>query len=201
MFLFDIGAHFGVFSLAATHFGGRAVAVDPSPTATRMIQIQAALNGCAASMQIVRAAVSDVSGVMNLLDAGVFGDGFFKVTKGRSNRELTQSRAVTIDQMVSQFGVPTHIKVDVEGHEAAVLRGARNTLRNYSPLLFLELHTEMILSEAGDPNSSLDELSDLGYATFALNGETIARSAILDQPIIRIIATRAQAVGAVEMLR
>src|SRR4051794_32708229 len=35
MVLFDIGAHFGLFSLAALHYGGiaaRAVAVDPSPS-------------------------------------------------------------------------------------------------------------------------------------------------------------------------
>ena len=37
MFLFDVGAHFGIFSLAAAHFGGKAIAVDPSPIATRMI--------------------------------------------------------------------------------------------------------------------------------------------------------------------
>ena len=36
MVLFDVGAHFGVFSLAALHYGGPdaiAVAVDPSPAA------------------------------------------------------------------------------------------------------------------------------------------------------------------------
>lgn len=40
MQLLDVGCHFGVFSLAALHYGGptaRAVAVDPSHTATTML--------------------------------------------------------------------------------------------------------------------------------------------------------------------
>ena len=40
MRLFDIGASYGVFSLTAAHFGGTAVAVDPSPVATRLIRVQ-----------------------------------------------------------------------------------------------------------------------------------------------------------------
>ena len=189
MFLYDIGAHFGVFSVAAAHFGGKAVAVDPSPTATRMIATEALLNGCADRIQILQAAVSDVNGALNMLNSGVYSAGYFKVAKGRTKRDLTPTQALTIDQMVHQFGAPSHIKIDVEGHEAAVLRGAENTLSRFSPLLFLELHNEMLISEGGDPNSALDELARSGYATFALNGELISRQTILSRPIIRIKAS------------
>src|SRR5262249_35139246 len=76
MFLFDIGAHFGVFSLTAAHFGGKSLAVDPSPTATKMIATEAALNGCTNNIQILQAAVSDSNGVVGMLSSGVFSDGF-----------------------------------------------------------------------------------------------------------------------------
>ena len=45
--LIDIGAHFGLFSLAVLHYGGPkaiSVAVDPSPMAVRFIKTQAELN-------------------------------------------------------------------------------------------------------------------------------------------------------------
>ena len=48
MRLLDVGAHFGVFSLAALHYGGptaTAVAVDPSGTAAHMLTVHANLNG------------------------------------------------------------------------------------------------------------------------------------------------------------
>jgi FkbM family methyltransferase len=190
MVLYDIGAHFGVFSLTAAHYGGMAVALDPSPIATSMIKIQANLNGLSAKIQILCAAATDLDGQMALLTSGVFSDGYCRVAHGRLKRDLSQVQAVTIDRIVQQFGAPTHMKIDVEGHEAAVLRGAATTLRRSSPLLFLELHNEMVRSEGNDPADALDMLADLGYSTFALNGATIERNAILGQAIIRIMARR-----------
>jgi FkbM family methyltransferase len=190
MFLFDIGAHFGVFSLAAAHFGGRAIALDPSPIATRMIATEAALNKCTQDIQIVQAAASDAVGAMDMLSSGVFSDGYFQVANGRSASELEQTQAITVDQLTLQHGAPTHLKIDVEGHEAAVLRGARTTLSQSSPLLFLELHNEIVSREGGNPNSALDEIARLGYSTFALNGDPAGRASILEKPIVRIFAAR-----------
>jgi FkbM family methyltransferase len=189
MLLFDIGAHYGVFSLVAAQLGGAAVAVDPSPAAAKMIAIQASLNRLLDRIRILQSAVSDSDCTLEMLDAGVFSDGYFKLTKGgRPSQELTSAHATTVDLLARQFGPPTHIKIDVEGHEAAVLRGARTSLQTFAPILFLELHTEMVRSDGGDPCAALDELARLGYSTYALGGEPIARDAILNRQIIRIVA-------------
>lgn len=190
MLLFDAGAHFGIFSVAAACLGGRSVALDPSAIATRMIAIQARLNHCEDRIKIVRAAVSDKNGVMRLLSSGVFTLGFLRVTSGRPARELTSVPSLSIDHLTQQYGPPTHIKVDVEGHEATVLRGARETLTRHSPVLFLELHNELVASEGGDPSAVLDDLSGLGYCLFALSGQAIERSAILEKTIIRVVARK-----------
>ena len=190
MFLLDIGAHFGVFSLAAAHFGGKAIAVDPSPIATRMIAKQSALNRLSNSICIIQAAVTDECGAVDMLNSGVFSDGYFKITQRKATSELTRTRAVTIDQLASQYGIPTHIKIDVEGQEAAVLHGGRKVLDQFSPLLFLELHNEMIATDGGDPNLALDELDELGYQPFGLKGDLLERDLILKKPLIRIVATR-----------
>jgi FkbM family methyltransferase len=190
MLLFDIGAHFGIFSLTAAKLGGTAVAVDPSPISSRMIARQACLNHCVAKIQILKAAVSDTNGAIGMLSSGVFTAGYFKVVKGRPKSELTETRALTIDEMSRQFGCPTHVKIDVEGHEAAVLRGARGTLNRFAPLLFLELHNDMIRSGSGDPSSCLTELDELGYATYSPTGQRIDKAAILREAIVRIVARR-----------
>jgi FkbM family methyltransferase len=190
MLLFDIGAHYGIFSLAAVHAGGKAVAVEPSPAAAQMISIQAAINGCAENIQVVRAAVSSEGGTMGLLSSGVFSDGYFRVASNRPTSELIQTPTLTIDELTQQFGPPTHIKIDVEGHEMAVLRGGRIAIARHSPILFLEVHNEMAESEGGDPGAVLDELARIGYNTFGLRGEAIKRSAILKYPIVRIVARR-----------
>jgi FkbM family methyltransferase len=190
MFLFDIGAHFGVFSLAAARFGGSAIAVDPSPIATRMIARQVRLNGCSERIQIIEAAVNDTNGTLDMLSSGVFSDGYFKVVRARSRKDLTRTQAITIDQMTSKFGAPSHIKIDVEGQEGSVLRGGKETLNQFSPVLFIELHNEMIMSQGGDPNASLNELALLGYKTFSLDGAPMQRATIFEKPIIRIVASR-----------
>jgi len=189
MFLFDIGAHYGLFSLAAAHFGGKAVAVDPSAMAIRMIARQVKLNHASDKIRTLQAAVSDASGELQMLSSGVFSEGYFKLAAGRSASELTKIRAVTIDEMASEFGVPTHIKIDVEGHEAAALRGGRQTFTRHKPTLFLELHNQMVAADGGDPNAALDELQRLGYAPFSYTGEDVLdRPAIFSKPITRLVA-------------
>jgi FkbM family methyltransferase len=193
MFFFDIGAHYGLFSLVAAHFDGRAVAVDPSEIAIRMIERQIALNHAEMRVRPLHAAVSDSSGLVEMLSSGVFSAGYFKFAKGRSARELTKVRAVTIDEMTREFGVPTHIKIDVEGHEAAALRGGHDTFTRFSPTLFLELHNEMVAVDGGDPSAALDELRRIGYAAFSLAGEELDRETIFKKPITRIVARRLEA--------
>jgi len=60
-----------------------------------------------------------------MLSSGVFSDGYMRMARGRSSSELTKTRAVTIDQLADQFGHRHISKIDVEGYEAAVVRGAR----------------------------------------------------------------------------
>jgi FkbM family methyltransferase len=190
MLLYDIGAHFGIFSLAAAQFGGRAIAIDASPPAARMMEIQASLNKCSDRVQILRAAVSDASSSIDMLNSGVFSDGYFKVTRQRPKTELTKVQGITIDEMAPKFGIPTHIKIDVEGHEAAVLRGARATLSQFSPILFLELHNEMVIAAGDSPGAALNELAELRYDAFTTDGDPVSTDAILVPPIIRIVAKR-----------
>ena len=194
MFLFDIGAHYGLFSLVAAHFGGKSVAVDPSEMAIRMITRQIALNDAGRKIRILHAAVSDTSGTLSMLNSGVFSEGYFKFVAGRPAEELTSIRAVTIDEITVGFGAPTHIKIDVEGHESAALRGGRDTLARFSPTLFLELHNEMVAADGGDPDAALRDLQSMGYAPFSYAGDLLERSAILAKPLTRVVARRVRRV-------
>jgi FkbM family methyltransferase len=187
MFLFDIGANYGVFSLAAAHFGGKAIAVDPSPIATRFAAVESRLNGFENDIRVIEACASDSSGETWMLSAGVFSDGYFTVASGRSKRELTKTRTVTVDELCQDFGPPTHLKIDVEGYEAAVLRGARATIERHTPLLFLELHNEKIRAEGADPGGVLDLLAEMRYELFSVDDAKLSRDAILQEPIFRLV--------------
>lgn len=188
MVLYDVGAHFGIFSLTAARFGGRAVAVDPSPSAVHMAEVESSLNGFSAAVTVVCAAAGESSGTIEMLSSGVFSYFHFQQTARRHRRELTRVKMVTVDQLVQQYGAPTHLKIDVEGCEVAVLRGATATLDKYHPMLFIEIHNEMMAAEGRDPKCLLHELGRHGYATFAVDGTAIEAKAILDHPLIRVVA-------------
>ncbi|HEY8184911.1 MAG TPA: FkbM family methyltransferase [Pyrinomonadaceae bacterium] len=150
MTLFDVGAHFGLFSLAALHYGGptaRAVAVDPSPVAVNVLNVQAKLNHAADRLRVIQAAVSDRVGSQSMLAVGVLASGCFVApVEGYPASELSQTISITLDSMVDELRVnPTHIKIDVEGYEAAVLARGNKTLSQASAsILFLEIHNEIV---------------------------------------------------------
>lgn len=78
--LFDLGAHFGLFSLAALHYGGPtalAFAVDPSPVSVDFLNIQARLNHHQDRLCVIQAAVSDRVGSQGMLAAGVPASGYY----------------------------------------------------------------------------------------------------------------------------
>ena len=194
MVLFDLGAHFGMFSLAALHYGGagaRAVAVDPSRPACRMTAAQAAMNGAGSRISVVEAAVAAHPGRREMVPVGVIAAGYFSAaTDSHGPGERRTVRAVTVDQLVREQGLwPTHIKVDVEGAEAEALRGARGALtRRPAPLLFLELHNAMLRGRGTNPAETLDILEELDYRLYGLDDRSMSRSAVLDRDLIRIVA-------------
>ena len=194
MTLVDAGAHFGVFTLAALHYGGptaRAVAVDPSPTACRIMAIQFRRNGVDARARIVPACVGARTGVQPMVAVGVIASGYcVPPAVHHVGREVTVCEATTLDDLVRRFDLrPTHVKLDVEGAEAAALRGGAGLLSSPSPpLLFIELHNDLIRRAGGDPAEVVALLEELRYAPFAPEGPPLDRAALLGRPVVRLIA-------------
>jgi len=188
MFLFDVGASFGIFSLACARLGGKAIAIDPSRIATNMIAKQLKLNNLKDNVRILEAAIGDMDGTIEMLSAGIYSDGYYRCEAGRDKRELTRVPVTTVDHLAEHFGRPSHLKIDVEGYEAAVIRGARELLKRWSPLVFLELHNEMVRASGGDVTFCVNELLKLGYELFSAYGTPLSVEQALKPPICRVLA-------------
>jgi hypothetical protein len=77
-------------------------------------------------------------------------------------------RSWTIDEILSDRGWPSVslIKIDVQGSEVRVLRGAQETLRRYHPALFIEVDDDALLKAGFSADILFDEIEAHGYRIY-----------------------------------
>lgn len=190
MILFDVGAHYGLFALAALHATAgrtRVVAVDPSRSAIRVFDANMRLAQADGRVTRLRAAVSDRDGEAFLLSGGA--GGWHMMTRATEPRpDAERLPALTLETLSRRSGLtPTHVKIDVEGDEDAVLRGGEALLRSARPILFLELHGGILRRSGRSPEAVLRDLRSLGYSTFTIGGVPVDPAAAADRDVARII--------------
>lgn len=76
-----------------------------------------------------------------LLHADTFWSKDVFLKKGFAEKQIQSFRIDDIFDSLSITKRPDIIKIDVEGAEYSVLLGAENTLRDYKPILFIEIHS------------------------------------------------------------
>lgn len=137
----DVGANVGAYTLLLAQWvrpGGRVYAFEPAPEAFAGLSEHLRLNALADTVVPVRAAVAATSGTATLATDGLSGANRLADAPGG---ETVQT--VTLDEFCAREGiVPAFLKIDVEGAELDVLRGARETIAKAgdSLALFVEMH-------------------------------------------------------------
>jgi FkbM family methyltransferase len=142
----DVGANVGLFTVAlarAVGPGGRVVVIEPDPENVARLEANLRLNRLANAL-IERVAAGDRDGEAELHIAN---DPAFHSTvavhAGRGVGRALHVPVTRLDTIWMRLGRPavSAIKVDVEGAELAVLRGAETLLRETRPALLLEANT------------------------------------------------------------
>lgn len=161
---FDIGAHVGDITSALLDLGAHVISVEPQRWCVE--QLHRSFDGDP-RVTIIPAAVSDRPGTVSLAicdEATTIStlSAAFR-TKGRFAHLHEWSRvedvpAVTLDELVTTHGEPSLCKIDVEGHDAVVIRGLHRAL----PLLTFEFHKEL----ADDVANATEHLTSLGQYEF-----------------------------------
>lgn len=150
----DVGAHVGFYTLLASVLvgpRGKVFAFEPFPANLVYLKEHLRLNRID-NVIVVEAAVADECGK-------VFFDEGPSSSMGRiSQNGRLQVETVAIDELVAkrELPAPDHIKIDIEGAEALALLGAKSTLAQFHPTIFLATHGSSIHQECCRLLHSLD---------------------------------------------
>lgn len=144
----DVGAHHGQYAVLMSAFagsGGTVVAFEPDPYARAVLERNVALNPTLRPPRVEALAVSDAEGVATLYSLG--GNSQSSLVRsgvefgGRPAAEPVRVQTETLDGYVARTGldVPSWVKIDAEGAEVRILKGAATLLAGPADVI-CELH-------------------------------------------------------------
>src|SRR5262249_41973037 len=140
----DVGANVGSYTLLFAMWAGaagRVFAFEPAPEAREGLRMHVALNGLADRTEIVPVAASSAVGTARFHVDGSSGANAIAAAGQRGDAASIDVETTTIDAFCERRRLrPDVIKIDVEGAELDVLRGARRVLRQPGLQAFLEFH-------------------------------------------------------------
>jgi FkbM family methyltransferase len=133
----DVGANIGFYTVLAARRGARVSAYEPAGGAAEACERSVALNGVAGGVSIHRAACGAASGVVRFTTGLDISNHI--VQDGYSGVEVPVR---ALDAELADEDPPlTMLKVDAEGHDLDVLRGATAALERLRPVIQVEIWT------------------------------------------------------------
>ena len=145
----DIGANIGNHSsIFANHFD-QVFAFEPNPRSALLLRA----NSLGKQIYVIEKGLSDTHGKLNfeLSYGNIVGSRIVNVDSD------TTIEVETLDRLSKHYdyGNVSFLKIDVEGHEAKVLAGAKQLLNTQHPVIALELHPYIVPGIAGQVNNIL----------------------------------------------
>lgn len=179
----DAGACLGVYTLLASRLvgpGGRVFAFEPAAESFAALERNTGLNALP-NVCSFRLALSDRAGtdlLYHYVDQGCHSLGA-PVGEDGSFEEI---RTATLDEVLEQAAVEEVdvIKLDVEGSEESVLRGAVRTIRRSRPLVIFEVNSLAASRQGRAADGAWRFLEAAGYRFFEVQPDGQLRD--LDRP-------------------
>jgi FkbM family methyltransferase len=158
----DIGASMGLYTLNMLGYSKACYAFEPRPAAAEALRKE--YRGCRPPVFVEAVALSDRDGEARLrVCTADTGRSTLEESNPLDGFSGVEEIAVPLRRLDS-YAIPAGcIKIDVEGHEEAVLRGARQTLIEHHPQLILECEER---HNPGAPQRVRSFLEALGYRGF-----------------------------------
>ncbi len=169
----DVGGHAGQFTkiFAELAENGQVFSFEPSVYSRSILQTMVGIKFMP-NVFVLPFGLGSTPKVANIntpvKKSGSLGYGLaFVGSDNNSKREMVSSeiRLSTIDFMMGCLAIQgvDFIKADIEGSELEMLRGAEKTLREFHPVLMIELNDESLARNQSSSRQLIDFVKNMGY--------------------------------------
>ena len=178
----DVGGNVGLVTLevaARTRERSPSIHVfEPHPDNVDALERNLGLNP-GVRVEVVRAAVGSAEGSARLRTSAPRGEsGAHRIVSADTAEDTMVVRVVTLDEYARRKGLDyvDVLKIDVEGHEVAVLEGAKELLRRQAVgMVILEMNESLIRASDGESGDLYATLSSSGYEPTVLPSTSPSR--------------------------
>lgn len=154
----DIGGHIGLFAVVTGRLvgsEGKVYSFEPTPFTRGVLNEVVELNRLSEIVEVRPEAVSSKSGTTVFFDTGDSISNANSLVRTERSKVEVPITLTSVDEFVKEKSIKVNcLKIDVEGVELDVLRGARATFLEHRPAVRLGLHPPFITQNG----QSLDEI-------------------------------------------
>ena len=171
--LIDLGANIGTVCVPVAATGSRVIAIEMLPRNAMKLILAASLNRLD-RFRVVQAAVTDHDGLVSYTGD----EAWAQVSTGKTASQATGVQLDTIMDLIELESPdfiqrPVAMKIDVEGHELAALRGAQRLLAENRPIFVFE--SIQVATDQPEKAFALKKFVSLaGYELYVLRGTVLS---------------------------
>lgn len=160
----DVGANIGWFSLIASLSSSQisVLAIEPAPENADLFRSNIKFNRIP-NVEVIEAAVADIRGKTELhLSEVNRGDHQIEVRGGW--RETVSVEMIDLDSLLPKIILPLKwVKMDIQGMEGRALRGGRELIERYRPVIVTEFWKEKLATDIDIAKDFIDLFKQLRY--------------------------------------
>ncbi len=184
---FDVGAQIGYLTLAmatAANKGATVHAFEPESHNLERLRANLALNP-GVNVTVVDKAASNVNGTLRLYLSNDHNAGTHSTVAGGMNvsSAFVEIPSVTIDDYVRDNGITSLrlIKIDVEGGELEVIKGAEHTLHTLRPIIVMEMSDALQAARGFTTTEFKNLLASMGYSSHVILDDGTLKPSSVDE--------------------